>query len=74
MEQLGIQEKFQVLFDHLDQATLRLWTAVEARSLGRGRVSAVAAATGFSRTTIYALLVEIDKATMAPANPRKNRL
>ena len=46
----------------MDEATLRLWAATEARSLGRGGVSAVAKASGMSRTTIYAGLAELKKA------------
>jgi DNA-binding phage protein len=46
----------------LDKATLRLWVAAEARSLGRGGVSLVANAVGMSRTTIYAGLAEIEEA------------
>jgi len=54
-----IEEKHQALSRRLDEATLRLWAATEARSLGRGGVSAVAKATGMSRTTIYAGLAEL---------------
>ena len=36
------------------EATLRLWAATEARSLGRGGVTLVVKATGLSRTTIHA--------------------
>jgi transposase len=55
-----IEEKYNALADRLDEATLRLWAAVEARTLGRGGVSAVAKAVGLSRTTIYAGLEELD--------------
>lgn len=55
-----IREKFQVLSGRLDEATLQLWAAVEARALRRGGVSAVAKASGLSRTTIYAGLHELD--------------
>jgi hypothetical protein len=37
-----IETKFQALSGRLDEATLRIWAATEARSLGRGGVSAVA--------------------------------
>lgn len=53
-----IKGKYRALAARLDEATLRLWAAVEARSLGRGGVSAVAKAIGISRTTIYAGLKE----------------
>jgi len=54
-----IEEKFSTLSALLDEATIRVWAATEARSLGRGGVSLVAKATGLSRTTIYAGLAEL---------------
>ena len=60
-----IKDKYSALADRLDEATLRLWAAVEARSLGRGGVSAVARAVGLSRTTIHAGLAELGRAAVA---------
>ena len=61
MENTGvIQGKYRALEGRLDEATLRLWAAVEARALGRGGVSMVAKAIGMSRTTIYAGLEELE--------------
>jgi len=60
-----IEDKYRVLAGRLDEATLRLWAAIEARSLGRGGVSTVAKAIGMSRTTIYAGLEEL-ASTSAP--------
>jgi len=54
-----IEEKYRALAGRLDEATLRLWAAVEARTLGRGGVSTVAKAIGMSRTTIYSGLQEL---------------
>ncbi len=54
-----IEEKYRALSSRLDEATLRLWAAVEARALGYGGVSVVASAVGLSRTTIYAGLREL---------------
>jgi Rhodopirellula transposase DDE domain len=54
-----IGEKYQVLSDRLNEATLRIWLATEAQALGRGGVSTVARATGVSRTTIHAGLKEL---------------
>jgi hypothetical protein len=68
-----VEAKYQILAGRLDEATLRLWAAVEARSLGRGGVSLVARAVGLSRTTIHAGLAEIEQAgakAPAPALPR----
>ena len=57
-----IEVKYRALADRLDEAALRRWAAVEARSLGRGGVSAVARAVGVSRTTIHAGLAELSAA------------
>jgi transposase len=58
-----IGSKYRALAGRLDEATLRLWAAVEARTLGRGGVSTVAKAIGISRTTIYAGLEELELAS-----------
>jgi transposase len=67
-----ITDKYCALADRLDEATLRLWAAVEARALGRGGVSTVAKAVGMSRTTIYAGLDELEQTSPAgsPASAR----
>ena len=54
-----IEAKYQALSERLDESTLRIWAAAEARSLGRGGVSFIAQATGLSRTTIHAGLSEL---------------
>ena len=66
-----IAAKYQALCGRLDEATLSLWAEAEAeaRSLGRGGVSAVARAIGMSRTTIHAGLAELK--TVAPAPERE---
>ena len=56
----GLSEKYNSLKAHLDERSLRLCAAADARSLGRGGVSAVARATKMSRTTIHAGLKELD--------------
>ena len=66
-----VAKKFRALADRLDEATLRVWAAAEARSLGRGGVSLVAKVAGLSRTTIYAGLVEVEAAE-AQARRRKS--
>lgn len=65
-----IEEKFQAISSRLDEAALRIWAAAEARSLGRGGVSAVAKAIGMSRTTIHAGIAEI--AAGAPTTSTTN--
>lgn len=47
-----IREKYIDLAAELDERGRRWWTAIEARSLGRGGIAAVAAATGISDRTI----------------------
>jgi len=68
-----IAAKFQALSGRLDEATLRMWAATEARSLGRGGVSAVAKAIGMSRTTIHAGLAELKAAASAPEGKTETR-
>jgi len=51
--------KYQGILPTLNERSRRRWGAVEAQSLGRGGVCAVAAATGLSRTTIYAGLRDL---------------
>ena len=66
MDQTSLVEaKFKALSHRLDEATLRLWAAAEARSLGRGGVGVVAKVAGLSRTTVYVGLSEIEAAGMA---------
>jgi len=56
----GIRTKYVELLDDLDERGRRRWAAVEARALGRGGVTAVAAATGLSDRTIRTGLKELD--------------
>jgi hypothetical protein len=56
-----IQTKFLSLEPDLNERSRRTWAAVEAASLGRGGISAVAAATGMSRNTIRAGLRALRK-------------
>src|SRR5690349_3671612 len=64
-----IKDKYRALAGRLDEATLRLWAAVEARTLGRGGVSTVAQAIGMSRTTIHAGLKELGSSPPVAAAP-----
>src|SRR5271170_1659647 len=54
-----IRRKYLALCVEMDERRRRQWAAAEARELGRGGVSAVARATGLSRTTITAGLREL---------------
>lgn len=69
-----IEAKYEALAGRLDEATLRLWAAVEARSLGRGGVSMVAKAIGMSRTTIHVGLDELKTAAMTSKGPGSGRV
>jgi len=74
----AVEAKYRALSSRLDEATLRLWVAAEARSLGRGGVSLVAKAVGVSRTTVYAGLAEIEAlgkpAKAAPVADKSKRI
>lgn len=50
----GIKRRFEALTPFMDERMRRLWAGAEAAALGWGGVTAVAAVTGISRTTIAA--------------------
>jgi Rhodopirellula transposase DDE domain len=50
----SIAERWELMHDALNEHQRRIWLGVEARVLGRGGVSAVASATGASRSTVIA--------------------
>lgn len=53
--------KYAVMAPVLDERQRRVWLGVEARALGRGGVSAVARATGVSRTTVSKAVRELEE-------------
>ena len=55
----AIKKKFKMLSGYLQERTVRAWAAAEALGIGRGGISAVAAATGLSRTTVHAAVNEL---------------
>jgi len=55
----AIKKKFKMLSGYLQERTLRAWAAAEALGIGRGGISAVAAATGLSRTTVHSAVNEL---------------
>lgn len=55
-----IEAKYRSLEPELDERRRRQWAAAEARDIGWGGITAVARATGMSRTTITAGLHELD--------------
>jgi hypothetical protein len=69
----AIEGKYIELLDDLDERGRRRWAAVEARSLGRGGISAVASATGLSDRTIRTGLKELnDPAPLASHRQRRS--
>ena len=54
----GLKKRFETLTPFMDEHMRRLWAGAEAAALGWGGVTAVAAVTGISRTTIAAGLGE----------------
>jgi transposase len=54
-----LRSKYELLRPFMDERLRRLWAATEAKALGRGGISQVAAATGLSRQTIAAGLREL---------------
>lgn len=54
-----LRTKYQALRPVLNEATARLWSAVEATALGRGGIALVARATGLARNTIVAGLRDL---------------
>ena len=70
---VSLAEKFGRIRPHLNEASLRLWAANEALSLGYGGVSAVARATELSRTTIHAGMAELARAAVAQEPNRIRR-
>jgi transposase len=69
-----LKKKHDALRGCLDEARLRLWAAVEARSLGRGGIACVARITGLSRRTIHRGLQELQAGIALRALPRVGRI
>ena len=57
-----VREKYVSLSDVLNERSRRVWAATEARSLGRGGIAAVVAATGMSPTTLHKGIGELEAA------------
>jgi transposase len=61
-----LRSKYQSLVGDLDERGRRRWAAVEARSLGRGGISAVAKATGLSDRTVRTGIAELQAGVRWP--------
>jgi transposase len=68
-----IKESFATIAPHLNEKQLRLLAASEAKSLGFGGVSTLAAATKLSRPTITKALKELSELTGSPQDRRIRR-
>jgi Rhodopirellula transposase DDE domain len=62
----AVRTKYQLLQPLMTERLRRQWAACEAVSLGRGGVRLVAAATGLSRTTIWAGRKELQRRARRP--------
>src|SRR5205823_10839031 len=62
----GIRRKFELIRPVMNERVRRQWAASETLSLGRGGVTAVAEATGLSRTTIAAGVRELEGDAQPP--------
>ena len=62
-EHLKVREKFEALSRVLDERSLRVWCATEAKALGRGGSALIHRATGISWPTITKGISELEDAT-----------
>jgi hypothetical protein len=71
-----VRQKYEALAPLLHEKAQRRWAACEARALGRGGVSLVAAATGLSRPTIHRGLAELNCSpdALEDADPKRTRI
>src|SRR3954447_20746950 len=64
-----VRQKYEALAPLLHEKAQRRWAACEARALGRGGISLVAAATGLSRPPIHRGLAELHSSPPPRALP-----
>jgi Rhodopirellula transposase DDE domain len=68
-----LREKYQALAPLMDERVRRRWAATEAQALGWGGTTAVAEATGLSRTTIRSGIAELHDPRPDPPPDRVRR-
>jgi transposase len=68
---LRVRAKFRAIVSELNERGRRLWSASEARSLGRGGIAAVASATGLSDRTIRNGIKELSTRGLASGRQRR---
>jgi transposase len=66
-----LRAKYESLVGELDERGRRRWAAVEARSLGRGGITAVAKATGLSDRTVRTGMGELRAGVRLPAGRQR---
>ena len=66
-----IRGKYVALVGELDERGRRRWAAIEAVSLGRGRIAAVAEATGISDRTVRNGIRELKTGTSVPVTRQR---
>jgi len=64
-----VQRKFQMLSPSMNERLLRLWTAAEAKSIGRGGITIVSRATGVAHTTIRRGIRDLECQAKQPPAP-----
>lgn len=68
-----IRDKYIDLADSLDERGRRKWAAIEARSLGRGGIAAVAQAIGMSDRTIRTGIKELESGDALPPGRQRRQ-
>lgn len=69
----NIKKKFENIYPYMNEKTIRLWCATEAKSYGYGGIAIVAKATNMSRTTIKKGIMELESKSKIIANQKKIR-
>ncbi len=65
VDERAVRDKYRLLARHLDERSLRLWAAVEARVEGHGGIQGVYRATGIAASTIGRGVVDLDEEPLA---------
>src|SRR6187551_1247714 len=65
-----LEQKYAVLFPHLNERQQHLVAAADAERLGRGGISLVARVSGFSRPTLYKAIRELHRPPLPPDRVR----
>jgi len=60
-----LKNKYELISNHLNERSRRIWAASEAKLLGHGGVAAVSKATGLSRVTINFGLNELQNKALS---------